>query len=41
VTTFYESGFLRFSRKPQHESAANFYQGLEENTCTLQPAGKT
>jgi len=32
--------FLRFSRKRQDGSAPNFFQGLEENTCSLQPALK-
>jgi len=30
--------FLRFSRKRQDGSATNFFQGLRENTCSLQPA---
>jgi len=28
---------VRFSRKRQDESAPIFFQGLEENTCSLQP----
>jgi len=32
--------FLRFSRKRQGGSAPNFFQGLGENTCLLQPALK-
>jgi len=29
-----------FSRKRQDRSAPNFFQGLGENTCSLQPAMK-
>jgi len=32
---------LRFSRKRQDGYAPNFIQGLEENTCLLQPALKS
>jgi len=32
---------LHFSRKRQDESAPNFFQGLGENTCLLQPALKS
>jgi len=32
---------LRFSQKRQEESAQNFFQGLGENTCSLQPASKS
>jgi len=42
VTSFFgiKGTFLRFSRKRQDESAPNFFQGLGENTCLLQPALK-
>jgi len=43
VTSFFGikgSVFLRFSRKRQDESTPNFFQGLRENTCSLQPALK-
>jgi len=30
-----------FSRKGQDGFAANFFQGLGENTCSLQPALKS
>jgi len=33
--------FLCFSRKRQDEYAPNFFQGLGENTCRLQPAVKS
>jgi len=32
---------LHFSRKRQDGSAPNFFQGLGENTCLLQPALKS
>jgi len=32
---------LRFSRKRQDRSAPNFFQGLGENTYSLQPALKS
>jgi len=31
---------VRFSRKGQDGFAPNFFQGLVENTCSLQPALK-
>jgi len=31
---------LRFSRKRQDGSVPNFFQGLGENTCSLQPTLK-
>jgi len=33
--------FLCFSRKRQDGSASNFFQGLGEATCLLQPALKS
>jgi len=43
VTSFFgiKGFFLRFPRKRQDGSAPNFFQGLEENTCSLQPALKS
>jgi len=43
VTSFFgfKGTFLRFSRKPQDGSAPNFFQGLGERTCSLQPALKS
>jgi len=43
VTPFFEiiGTFLRFSRKRQDESEPNFFQGLGQNTCLLQPALKS
>jgi len=32
---------LRFFRKRQDGSVPNFFQGLEENTCSLQSALKS
>jgi len=32
---------VRLSRKRQDEFAPNFFQGLGENTCSLQPALKS
>jgi len=32
---------VRFSQKRQDEFAPNVFQGLEENTCLLQPALKS
>jgi len=32
---------LRFSRKQRNGFATNFFQGLGENTCSLQPALKS
>jgi len=32
---------VRFSRKRQNGSAPIFFQGLEENTCSLHPALKS
>jgi len=40
VTSFLELK-VRFSQKQQDESAPNFFQGLGENTCSLQPALKS
>jgi len=33
--------FFGFSRKRQDESEPIFFQGLEENTCSLQPVLKS
>jgi len=33
--------FLRFSQKVQDGSTPNFFQGLGENTCSIQPALKS
>jgi len=33
--------FFRFSRKQQDGSAPIFFQDLEENACSLQPALKS
>jgi len=33
--------FFRFSRKRQDKSAPNIFQGLGENTCSLQSALKS
>jgi len=43
VTSFFgfKGAFLRFSYKRQDGSAPNFFQGLGENTCTLEPAVKS
>jgi len=43
VTTFFgiKGAFLRFSRKQQDGSVPIFFQGLGENTCSLQPALKS
>jgi len=45
VTSFFgiklKVRLLCFSRKRQDESVPNFIQGLEENTCSLQPALKS
>jgi len=43
VTLFFglKCAFFAFSRKQQDGSAPNFFQGLEENTCFLQPALKS
>jgi len=32
---------LRFSRKQQDRSVPKFFQGLGENTCSLQPSLKS
>jgi len=32
---------LRFSQKRQDGTTPNFFQGLEKNTCFLQPALKS
>jgi len=42
VTSFFgiKGAFLRFFRKQQDESVPNFFQGLGENTCSLQPTLK-
>jgi len=32
---------MRFSRKRQDGSTSNFFQGLGENSCSLQPALKS
>jgi len=36
-----KGAFFRFSRKRQDESAPDFFQGLGEKTCSLQPALKS
>jgi len=36
-----KGAFLRFSRKRQNKSVPNFFQGLGENTCSLQSALKS
>jgi len=43
MTSFFgiKGAFLRFSRKRQDGSAPNFFQGLGENTSSLQPALKS
>jgi len=43
VTSFFgiKGVFLRFSRKRQDGSVPNFFQGLRENACSLQPALKS
>jgi len=43
VTSFFgiKGTFLCFSGKRLDESAPNFFQGLGENTCSLQPALKS
>jgi len=42
MTSFFEikGAFLHVSRKRQDGLAPNFFQGLGENTCSLQPALK-
>jgi len=43
VTSFFgiKGAFLCFSRKRQDEFAPNFFQGIRENTYSLQPALKS
>jgi len=43
VTSFFKikGAFLRLSQKRKDESAPIFFQGLGENTCSLQPALKS
>jgi len=43
VTSFFgiKGAFLRFSRKRQDGSVSNFFQGLGENTCSIEPALKS
>jgi len=43
VTSFFgiKGAFFAFFRKRQDGSAPNFIQGLEENTCSLQPELKS
>jgi len=43
MTSFFgiKGAFFRFSRKRQDESAPIFFRGLEENTCSFQPALKS
>jgi len=43
VTSFFgfKGAFLRFSRKRQDGSVPIFFQNLEKNACSLQPALKS
>jgi len=36
-----KGAFLHFFQKRQNGSAPNFFQGLRENTCLLQPTLKS